>query len=97
MGNQGTCSDRFIEANIYCKLKRRGKWGAANTDIENLLHYISKDQAGRVKGIVRDLVKRGTLLTKPGNFVRVSLNPRKKKEIEECIASEPGITLLAFV
>lgn len=69
---------------ILRKLVYLGKWGGSHTSIDNVPKGFPKEIRGRVKEIARELIKRGLLLPKPTSYgLEVSLNPEKKKEIEE--------------
>ncbi len=69
---------------ILRKLVYLGKWGGSHTSIDNVPKGFPKEIRGRVKEVARELIKRGWLLSKPTSYgLEVSLNPEKKKEIEE--------------
>ncbi len=76
----------IIKATILKKLKRRGKWGHAHTSFNKLTSDISKHLRGLAKEVAEDLIKEGLLLAKPTSYgLEVSLNPRKKAEIDKII------------
>ena len=75
-----------LRATILKKLKRRGKWGGAHTSVDKLTSGIPKHLRGLAKEVVEDMIREGLLLTKPTSYgLEISLNPRKKAEIERII------------
>ena len=73
-----------IEKILLRKLVYMGKWGGAHTSIDNVPKGFPKHLRGDVKEIAQKLIKQNILFAKPTNYgVEVSLNPEKKKEIEE--------------
>lgn len=76
----------ILKATILKKLKRRGKWGHAHTSFDRLSSGIPKHLRGLAKEVAEELIKEGLLLVKPTSYgLEVSLNPRKKAEIDEII------------
>ena len=76
----------IIKAAILKKLLRRDNWGNSHTAFDDLPRGFPKDLRGSVKDIADDLVKEGLLLDKPTGYGRhVSLNPRRKAEIDRII------------
>ena len=76
------------EAKILYKLMRLGKWEHAYTSIDNLVKGFPRHKRGDVRKLIPKVIKRGFLHVKPTAYGReVSLNIRKKKEIEEFIAT----------
>ena len=74
------------EAKILYKLRRLGKWEHAHTSIDNLIKGFPKHKRGDVRKLIPKLIKRGFLHVKPTAYGRkVSLNIKRKKEIEELI------------
>ncbi|RLI77140.1 hypothetical protein DRP05_11015 [Archaeoglobales archaeon] len=74
------------KATILKKLKRRGKWGGAHTSLNKLTSGIPKHLRGKAKDITKDLIREGLLLSKPTSYgLEVSLNPKRRKEIDEII------------
>jgi hypothetical protein len=66
--------------------RRRGKWGHAHTSFDKLTSGISKHLRGLAKEVAEELIKEGLLLAKPTSYgLEVSLNPRRKAEIDEII------------
>ena len=77
---------KVLKATILKKLKRRGKWGHAHTSFDNLTSGIPKHLRGLAKEVAEELIKEGLLLIKPTSYgLEVSLNPRKKDEIDRII------------
>lgn len=84
MNNEKLCD--VLKAMILKKLKRRGKWGHAHTSFDKLTSGIPKHLRGLAKEVAEDLIKEGLLLAKPTSYgLEVSLNPRRKAEIDEII------------
>lgn len=66
------------------KLVYLGKWGGNHTSFDNLPKGFPKHLRGAVKIIADKLIKKGIFLSKPTSYgIEISLNPKKKKEIEE--------------
>ncbi len=77
-------NEEIIGQTILRKLKYLGKWGGCHTSIDNLPKGFPKHIRGDVKGVAKELIKKNLLLAKPTSYgLEVSLNPEKKKEIEE--------------
>ena len=75
-------TDYEIKGKILHKLTRLGKFKHSHTSIDNLPKGFPKDLAGRVKEIIKELMKEGILLTKPTSYgLEVSININKKEEI----------------
>ncbi|VVB80791.1 Uncharacterised protein [uncultured archaeon] len=73
-----------IIKSLLRKMVYMGKWGASHTSVDNLPKGFPAHLRGEVKDVAKDLIKKGFLLSKPTSYgVEVSLNPEKKKEIEE--------------
>ncbi len=73
----------ILKATILYKLKRRNKWGGAHTSIDLLTKGIPKNLRGKV---IEELTTEGLLLTKPTSYgLEVSLNPARRREIDEII------------
>ena len=63
-------------------------WLHKHTNINNLHKGLSNELkvSKEVKKAIEDLLKEGILLSKPTNYgLEVSLNPKKRSEIEEII------------
>ncbi len=74
------------KAAILVKLARHRYWGGRHTSVDNLPKGAPRDRWGQIKKYVDDLIKEGFLITKPTNVgLHVSLNPRKKAEIDKAI------------
>ena len=77
---------KTLKATILKKLKRRGKWGHAHTSFDKLTSGIPKHLRGLAKDVAEELIKEGLLLAKPTSYgLEVSLNPRRKAEIDKII------------
>ncbi len=77
-------NEHEITAALLRKLVYLGKWGGSHTSIDNLPKGFPKEVRGTVKELAKELIKREFLLAKPTSYgLEVSLNPKKKKEIEE--------------
>ncbi|PIN75665.1 hypothetical protein COV18_02350 [Candidatus Woesearchaeota archaeon CG10_big_fil_rev_8_21_14_0_10_37_12] len=77
-----------IKKFIVEKLYRKRKWGGSHTNINNLPKGLSNELRGskEVKKAIEELLKENLLLSKPTHYgLEVSLNPKKKREIEELI------------
>lgn len=75
-----------LRATILKKLKRRGKWGGAHTSFDVLARGIPKHLRGEAKEVATELIKDGLLLSKPTSYgLEVSLNPKRREEIERMI------------
>lgn len=79
-------NDPIIKATLLKKLHRRGNWGGCHTSFDDLPKSFRKDLRGSVKNIANDLIKDELLLSHPTGYgTQVSLNPKKKAEIENII------------
>ncbi len=82
--------ENSIKRFILRKLVRHRMWMHKHTSIHNLSKGLpdwlrSKKE---VKKVIEELLKQGFLLSKPTNYgLEVSLNIRKKKEIEDFIGN----------
>ena len=77
---------RIIKKFIVRKLYRKRMWLHKHTNINNLHKGLSNELrvSREVKNAIDELLKEQILLSKPTHYgLEVSLNPRKKKEIEE--------------
>ncbi len=77
-----------IKINILSKLVRRRIWQHKHTSIHNLPKglpdYLRNNKL--IKKVIFDLLKENFLLSKPTAYgLEISLNIKKKKEIEEFI------------
>ena len=73
---------------VLNKLVRRRIWQHKHTSIHNLAKGLPLElrQSKIIKKVIEDLLKKGFLLSKPTNYgLEVSLNIRRKKEIEEIV------------
>lgn len=79
-----------IRFHILNKLYLRRKWGASHTSIDLVSKGLPSHQIGDAKDIADDLITEGLLFKKPSTKeLHVSLNPRKKAEIERLISGVP--------
>lgn len=75
-----------LKKTILRKLVFLNKWGGSHTSIDNLPKGFPGHVRGEVKDAAKQLIKENLLLSKPTSYgVEVSLNPDKKKEIEELV------------
>tara|TARA_Y100000310_G_C20420729_1_gene686558 strand:- start:430 stop:675 length:246 start_codon:yes stop_codon:yes gene_type:complete len=73
-----------IIKSLLRKLVYLGKWGGNHTSIDNLSKGFPTHLRGEVKNIAQELIKKELLSSKPTSYgIEVSLNSKKKKEIEE--------------
>lgn len=83
--------EEAIKRFILRKLVRHRIWMHKHTSIHNLSKglpdYLRSSK--EVKRAIEDLLKKGFLLSKPTNYgLEVSLNIRKKKDIEDFIGNQ---------
>lgn len=77
-------NEEEIIRTVLRKLVYLGKWGGSHTSIDNVPKGFPKEIRGKVKEVARELIEKGLLLSKPTSYgLEVSLNPERKKEIEE--------------
>ncbi len=77
-----------IKLFIIRKLYRHKIWKNKHTSIHNLHKGLPNNlrNSGLVKKVIKELLNNTLLLSKPTHYVlEVSLNPKKRKEIEELI------------
>lgn len=77
-----------IKGLILIKLMNRNMWMHKHTNINNIPKGLDPKlkQSKEMKKAINDLIKKGWLITKPTHYgLEVSLNIKKKKEIEEFI------------
>ena len=78
----------LIKKFILRKMYRHRMWMHKHTNINNLQKGLSNAliSSKEVRKTIDGLLKEGFLLSKPTSYgLEVSLNPKKKKEIEELI------------
>ncbi len=69
---------------IVKKLFHHGYVGGRHTDIENLKKGLAGHVKGEVKEAAKELIKEEILIPKPTSYgLHVSLNPRRRAEIEK--------------
>ncbi|MEK6901058.1 MAG: hypothetical protein AABX37_01825 [Nanoarchaeota archaeon] len=69
---------------IVKKLFQHGYIGGRHTDIENLKKGLPGHFKGDVKKAAKELIREGILISKQTSYGHhVSLNPRKREEIEK--------------
>lgn len=79
-------NEEVIKKALLRKLFYMGKWGNSHTSFDNLPKGFPTHLRGDIKDIAKKLIKENLLLSKPTHYgLEVSLNPKKKKEIEELI------------
>lgn len=75
-----------IRKALLRKLVYMNKWGHSHTSFDNLPKGFPSHLRGDVKKVAKKLIKENLLLCKPTSYgMEVSLNPDKKKEIEEAL------------
>lgn len=75
-----------LKALILDKLSRHTYWGGKHTAFDNLQKGLPPHLRHEIKEIGRELIKEGLLIAKPTHYgLEVSLNPRKKDEINAFI------------
>lgn len=75
-----------LKALILYKLARKDKWGEAHTDIAHLQSGVPGNLRGDMKRLADELLKDGFLIPKPTAYgFHVSLNPKKRTEIEALV------------
>lgn len=78
----------IIKKFILRKLYRKRIWMHKHTNINNLPKGLSNKlkNSKDVKNVIGELLKEEILLSKPTHYgLEVSLNPKKKREIEDLI------------
>lgn len=76
--------DEQLKGFIVKKLFHHGYVGGRHTDIENLKKGLPGHVKGDVKEATKELIKEEILISKPTSYgLHVSLNPRKREEIEK--------------
>ncbi len=69
---------------VVKKLFQHGYIGGRHTDIENLKKGLPGHVKGDVKEVAKELIKEEILIPKPTSYgLHVSLNPRKREEIDK--------------
>ena len=71
----------FIRLKMLRKLLMHGVVGAKHTSPDNLQKGLPRHLMGEAKGVVKDLIKQGILLSHPTSYgMQLSLNPDKLDE-----------------
>ena len=79
-------NEEIIKKALLRKLVYMGKWGNSHTSFDNLPKGFPTHLRGDVKDIAKKLIKEKLLLSKPTSYgLEVSLNPKKKKEVETLV------------
>ena len=81
-------TDNKIKKFILRKLMRKRIWMHKHTSIHNLPKGLPNELRNRkeVRKVIKDLLNKKILLSKPTHYgLEISLNIKKKKEIEEFI------------
>ena len=79
---------KAIQRHVLIKLVEHKYWQHKHTNINNLPKSLPSElrNSGYVKEAIKWLIKTGWFLTKPTSYgLEISLNIKKKKEIEEFI------------
>lgn len=79
---------KAIQRHVLIKLAEHRYWQHKHTNINNLPKSLPPEtrNSGYVKGAIKRLIKKGWFLTKPTSYgLEISLNVKKKREIEEFI------------
>jgi len=75
-----------LKARILYKLARRQMWGGKHTDIVHLHTGVPAHSRKESKHAAAELIKEGLILQKITQYgLHVSLNPKKKPQIEHII------------
>lgn len=76
----------LIKKFILRKLVRQRRWMHKHTSIHNLPKGLPHHLGREIKEVINDLLKENFLLSKPTHYgLEISLNIKKRKEIEEFI------------
>ena len=79
-------TDEEIKGKVLHKLTRLGKFDHAHTSIDNLPKGFPSDLRGRVKDLVKELIKERILLTKPTHYgVEVSVDTGEREKVMDYI------------
>ncbi len=74
---------------IVKKLFHHGYIGGKHTDIENLKKGLPTHFKGDVKKAAKELIREGILMPKQTSYgLHISLNPRKREEINKYLSEE---------
>jgi len=79
----------IVRKQLLRKLIKQRRWLHKHTSYDNLPKGFPSHLGKEVKKVADELIKGGILLKHPTSYgMEVSLNPSKKKEIEEIVFSE---------
>jgi len=81
----------LIKKLILRKMVRKRMWMHKHTSIHNLPKGLPQNLRNKkeVKNVINDLLKNGFLLSKPTHYgLEISLNIKKKRQIEEFIEKD---------
>lgn len=81
----------LIKKLILRKMIRQRRWMHKHTNIHNLPKGLPQNLRNKkdVKKVINDLLKNGFLLSKPTHYgLEISLNIKKKRQIEEFIEKD---------
>ena len=81
-----------IKATILYHLRRKKVIGGVHTPFDTLRRGFPSHLGKDVNKIIKELIKKGLIITKPTSYgLQVSLNKEKLKEIEEFIIKILGL------
>jgi hypothetical protein len=76
----------ILKAQILKKLRRHGYWGGRHTAFDELPKSLPSHLRGEASDVAEELIKEDLLIQKSTSYGRhVSLNPRKKADIDKII------------
>lgn len=79
-------TDEQIKGKVLHKLVRAGKLEHSHTALEHAQKGFPKDLTGRVKALVRELVKEGLLHEKQTSYgTQVSINVEKLERVQQYV------------
>ena len=87
--------DEYGSTKLYIlrKLASHGYIGARHTSIDNLPKGLPGRLRSEAKGVARDLITEGLLLSHPTSYgIQVALNPRMMDEIKKMLEQDHSFT-----
>lgn len=79
-------TDEEVKGKVLHKLVRAGKIEHSHTALEHAQKGFPKDMIGRVKALVRELIKEGVLHEKQTSYgVQISVNVEKLDVVEQYV------------